>query len=216
MSLRILGLLFMVVLTPFAFAQQDAVEEEFTVGIDYDRVVPPLPSAGGDKVEVMELFWYGCGHCFQFEPYVQGWLKEKPDYVEFVRVPAVFNNPAWELHARAFYTAELLDVLDTLHPALFHAIHEAKQRLRTRDELKAFFAQHGVSAEAFDNTFDSFAVEAKLNRSRDLTRRSGINGVPSLIVAGRYRIVPGMAVTYKNLLAITRNIAHQIHEGNAP
>lgn len=184
---------------------------EYDAGIDYERVTPPLPGSGDGKVQVTEFFWYGCPHCYQFEPYLNAWLKSKPDYIEFRRVPAIFNNPAWELHARAFYTAEVLDVLDQIHGPLFAAMHEGRQRLNTRDALKAFFADHGVDAAAFDRTFDSFAVESHLRRARDLTQRSGIGGVPATMIDGRFKVEAGMAATFKKLIETTAHLAAQVH-----
>lgn len=185
---------------------------EYDLGIDYEQVTPPLPGSAEGKVEVTEFFWYGCPHCYQFEPYLAAWVENKPDYVEFRRVPAIFNNPVWELHARAFYTAEVLEVLDKIHQPLFHAIHEGRQRLSTREALKAFFADHGVDGKSFDNTFESFAVESLLRRARDLTKRSGIDGVPATMIDGRYKVGAQMATTYKKLIQTTAYVAEQVHQ----
>lgn len=210
MKLRAHWLVLLLALMPWAAGAESA---DYAEGINFERIAPPLPTSGGDKVQVTEFFWYGCPHCYQFEPYLKAWLAQKPDYVEFEQVPAIFDSPRWELHARAFYTAEVLGVLDRLHPALFEAIHEHKRRLLNRDALKAFFAEHGVEAEAFDSTFNSFAVENKVRRAKDLTQRSGIGGVPATAVDGRFRIEAGMATTYKILIDTTRYLARQVHEG---
>ncbi|MEJ2142575.1 MAG: thiol:disulfide interchange protein DsbA/DsbL [Gammaproteobacteria bacterium] len=170
-------------------------------GIEYRVINPPVPTQTGSKIEVVELFWYGCPHCFRLEPRIKQWKKNKPANVEFVRVPAIFNK-RWELHAKAFYTAEVLGVLDKIHTPLFDEIHVRKKHLNNKSKLKAFFVKHGVKAEDFDNTFDSFMVNIKVNRARDLSKRYGIDGVPSLVVNGKYLTDGPMASGHENLMKI--------------
>ena len=159
----------------------------FTEGKEYESIRPPVAkSISSNKVEVVEMFWYGCPHCFQFEPTLHKWLKKKPANVEFIRVPATFR-PLWKLHARAFYTAEILGVTDKIHKLMFDAYHLERNRLDTKEKLRALFVKHGVKAGDFDDTFHSFAVETRLARAVDLTQRYGIRGVPALIVNGKYR-----------------------------
>lgn len=164
-----------------------AVAKDFDEGMEYERITPPVPtSVAKGKVEVVEMFWYGCPHCFRFEPYLQKWLKTKPANVEFIRIPATFY-PLWKLHARAYYTAKSLGVADKLHKPLFDAYHLKHNRLDSEKALRAFFVEHGVKGADFDKVFHSFAVEADLARAADYTARYGINGVPSMIVNGKYR-----------------------------
>ena len=169
--------------------------------IHYERVLPAQPTTSGDKVEVVEMFWYGCPHCNNLEPYVNRWLKKKPAQAEFVRMPAIFR-PDWELHARAYYTAEILGVLDTMHPAMFEAIHQQKRHLKTDADRQKVFAEHGVSAEDFNRVFRSFAVEAKIRRAKDMSQRYGIKGVPSLIVNGKYRTGAKLAGGNANIFRV--------------
>ncbi len=183
--------------------------DELEQGRDYARVVPPQPAGGDGKVEVLELFWYGCSHCFQFEPYIKDWLKRKPDYVEYVRLPAIFGSPAWRLHATAYYTAQVLGVGEKIHEPFFDAIHKHKRRLKTEGQLMTFFAEHGVSNEDFTKTFKSFAVQAKVRRAADLTRRYGIEGVPTMIINGKYRVDGPMAKDYVNLLKIVDQLVER-------
>ena len=157
-------------------------------GIEYKLINPPVPTSSSDKVEVVEMFWYGCPHCYHFEPSFEKWKKSVPGNVEVIRVPAIFpNRPAWEASARAFYTAELLGVLDKIHKPLFDAIHKNHQKLFTKESLADFFEKHGVKKEDFNQTYDSFGVQMKVNRARDLTQRYGIDGVPTLVINGRYQ-----------------------------
>lgn len=212
MMLRIFGLIGMLALLPTHPANAEA---DFTAGIDYEVIAPPITASEPGKVEVIEFFWYGCPHCYGFEPYVQKWLANKPDNVTFTRVPAIFGNPRWEIHARAYYTAEVLGVLDQIHQPLFDAIHKDKKRLYTREALRDFFAERGVEAAKFDKTFDSFAVESKVRRARDLSQRSGITGVPATVIDGRFRVGASQAATYKNLIAITDHVARKVLAGGA-
>jgi thiol:disulfide interchange protein DsbA len=177
-------------------------EENFKEKIHYELVLPPQPTtAPKGKVEVVEMFWYGCPHCNALEPYVNRWLKTKPDNVEFVRIPAVFQ-PAWELHARAYYTAEILGVLDKTHSAMFEAIHGQRRPMSSEQQIMEFFAEHGVKNEDFKRVFHSFAVEAKVRRAKDLSHRYGIDGVPSLIVNGKYRTGATLAGGNANIFKV--------------
>lgn len=181
------ALFLLFVLTGFTLPVS-SVFAEINEGIEYKLVYPPVRTADKDKIEVVEVFWYGCPHCYSFEPKLNKWKKTMPDNVVFRRVPAIFSNrPAWVAHARAYYTAELLGVLDKIHQPLFEAIHKNRQRIATEDALADFFAQYGVDQQTFKDTFNSFGVQIKVNIAKDLTRKYKIDGVPSIIVNGRYR-----------------------------
>jgi len=179
-----------------------AEDAPYAAGIDYGVVTPPLPRAAAEGVQVLELFWYGCPHCFQLEPHLERWLATKPAAAQFERMPAIFSNPTWRLHAQAFYTAEVLGVSEKLHGAMMTAIHLRKRPLNSAAQLRQFFIEQGVEGERFDRTFNSFAVQMKVNRAADITRRAGIDGVPAVIVAGKYRATGGMAGSYANMFAI--------------
>lgn len=180
--------------------------DEYAEGVNYAAVVPPVPGATDGKVKVVELFWYGCPHCFQFDPTLEAWLKSKPANVEFERIPAIFNNPAWELHARAYYTADVMGVLDKVHEALFDAIHVKKQRLNTKEALHDFFVSRGIDGGEFDATFDSFAVSGLVRNAAQLTKQYGIDGVPAMAVQGKYRVGGGMAGSYENMMRIVDHL----------
>lgn len=193
-----LALMFSVLLSNMAIA---AIDE----GIEYKRISPAQPTITKNKVEVVELFWYGCPHCFHFEPDLKEWLANKPDNVVFYRVPAVFN-PAWALHARAFYTATSLGLFDEgkheFHEAFFEELHKHKKRLNNKNLLRSFFARFGISAEDFNNTFDSFAVNTKVNRAVTLSKRYQLEGVPTLIINGKYRTDGPMAGGRKGMIKV--------------
>ncbi len=165
---------------------------KFEEGVEFAAINPPQLTSTGKKIEVVEMFWYGCPHCFQFEPYVKRWLQSKPANVEFVRIPAVFR-PEWALHARAYYTAEVLDVVEKIHTPFFNATHEEKRPLNTMPQIEAFFVEHGVKTEDFRKVFNSFAVEQKVRKAIELSRAYQIGGVPAVIVNGKYRTDNGMS-----------------------
>ncbi len=158
----------------------------YNAGEHYEIISPAQPTSSKDKIEVVEMFWYGCPHCFRLEPFVERWLKKKPANVKFVRMPGVFR-PSWEIHARAYYTAEILGVVDKVHRPMFDAIHEMKKRMDTESSILALFKKNGVSEKDFKRVFRSFAVETKLRRAKDMGTRYQARGVPALIVNGKYR-----------------------------
>lgn len=168
-------------------AATSPTSSQFREGANYQKLVPAQPTGvKPGKVEVAEVFWYGCGHCFTLDPAIESWRgKSKAGYVEFVRLPAMWNDIT-RMHARLFFTAELLGKLDALHPLIFREIHVNGNQLNTLDKISAFFKQHGVSAEEFTKAFSSFAVESKLQRADFLNRRYRVESVPMVVVNGKY------------------------------
>lgn len=198
--LRIAHLLLPIYLLSFSpFAA--AADQPFTEGVHYQPVRQPLPVSPPGKIEVIEMFWYGCPHCYHFEPLLEKWIEEKPDNVVFTRTPAVFRD-SWLLHAKAFYTAKALGALDKVHRPLFDAIHLKNRQLDTKEALAEFFASLGIPKEDFLQTFESFAVEGKLQQAVVMTRNSGITGVPAIIVNGKYRTDAGMAGSFEDMLKV--------------
>ena len=181
----------------------------------YLRLSISQPTSVADKVEVVELFWYGCPHCFDLEPHIRQWLETKPDDVEFVRMPAVLG-PGWELLGKGFYTAELLGVEDRIHPALFEALHVKKQKINDEAALQDFFVNHGVSAEDFRKTFASFAVSVKLNNAKAMTRRYAITGVPTLIVNGKFSTGGRQAGSNANIIKVVDYLVARERDGMVP
>jgi len=167
--------------------QLRAVDE----GIDYSILKVAQPTETGDQVEVLEVFWYSCPHCWHLEPTMQSWVATLPAGAAFRRLPGADGR--LEPHARAHYAAELMGKLDVLHPALFKAIHEDKRALWTEDALVEFAGQIGLDEQAFREAFNSFAVDAKVRKAQDMSRRYGIDGVPAVIVNGKYRTSPSQA-----------------------
>lgn len=193
----------LVVLAGLLLVQVLPATAGFDEGIEYLPISPPVPTNNSSKVEVVEVFWYGCPHCYHFEPALEAWKKTLPANVEFIRLPGIFpNRPVWDLHARAFYTAELLGVLEKTHHALFDAIHKNKQQLFDEEALANFYAQYGVDKKLFKDTMHSFGVEMKVSRAKELTRRYGIDGVPALIINGKYRTFANLTGGEAGLLKV--------------
>ena len=171
------------------------VSSRFKSGVHYRELVPAQPRiTNGDKIEVVEVFWYGCNHCYTFDPIINRWDAGKADDVEFVRMPVIWNNTQ-EKHARAFYIAEILaangklDDPGAVHDAFFEEIQVKRQLLTTDRALLAFFARFGVSADDYEAvTAGQFAFEldGKVRTAKDLTGRYDIKGVPAIVVNGRY------------------------------
>jgi thiol:disulfide interchange protein DsbA len=188
---------------------------EFSEGEQYLRLSNPQPTSAPDKIEVVELFWYGCPHCYDLEPHIQQWLETKPDDVVFVRLPAIFRQ-SWELLAKAFFTAELLGVQDKVHPALFHAIHDKNQKFDDEAAVQDLFREQGVPEEEFRNTFGSFAVSVKLNNAKLMTRRYAITGVPTLIVNGKFSTGGPLAGSNANIIKVVDYLVAKERSGMAP
>jgi protein dithiol oxidoreductase (disulfide-forming) len=200
-----------------AQAEQDGpaagVSERFELGRHYRRLSPAQPtSSPADQVEVAEVFWYGCPHCYTFDPYVESWLTSKPDYISFVRIPAVWN-PLLQLHARAYYTAEALGKIEEMHTPLFRELHVNRNPLNTEERLLEFFAQFGVEAEAFQSAFNSFSVNLKMQRADELAKRYRISSVPAVVINGKYITDATSAGSYEALMELINELAASEAEG---
>lgn len=182
--------------------------EVFTAGKEYHVLATPQSTSSPGKVEVVEMFWYGCSHCYQLEPILHQWLENRPEDVSFVRMPAILGG-SWELLAKAYYTAELLGVLDKIHSELFSDIHERNNRIKDEKTLRQFFVSQGVLPETFDKTFNSFAVTVKVNNARMMTRRYALSGVPTLIVNGKYSTSAGDAGSNENVISVINYLIAQ-------
>jgi thiol:disulfide interchange protein DsbA len=160
-------------------------------GRDYTVLNPAHPTDSGKKIEVLEFFWYGCIHCYNLEGPLKAWLKRKPADVEFRYVPAVFD-PSWSPLTRAFYTLDAMGVADKHHEDLFAAIHKEKQRALVGDPkaIAEWLGARGVDKTKFLETYNSFAVNTRAQRSIDLTRSYDIEGTPSIVVDGKYVTSP--------------------------
>jgi thiol:disulfide interchange protein DsbA len=174
----------------------------------YEILSPAQPVTDPDKIEVIEFFWYGCPHCYTLEPTMNEWLADKPKNVNFIRQPAAFNEE-WAVHAKAYFIAQTLGVADKMHADFFEAIQNKKQALATEKELADFFVAHGVNEAKFHETFNSFAIDAKVRQAKVMPVRYGISGVPVLIVNGKYKISGSSADGQKNMVKVLKQLIIQ-------
>jgi thiol:disulfide interchange protein DsbA len=204
---------------PLLLAQADTEpvsrEWQFTENQHYFRMVPTQPTVGGaDKIEVAEFFWYGCGHCYDFEPHINRWSESKPSNVRFVRIPATWN-PLVMLHAQLYYTEEVLvkngKIADPekFRAAVFEEYHKRQNRMTTEATIQSVFTRQGVSADDFTNTWKSFEVAQKLRVAQDLARRYSITGVPAIVVNGKYRTGAAEAGGYPKLLEVINELVER-------
>ena len=195
---------FCLLVTNLVYAEDQPKKEDPYTG-QYELVQPPQPTSSKDKIEVVELFWYRCPHCYHFEKneHLKNWLRNKPADVVFIQMPAVFPNDKWIPLAKAYYTAEALGVLDKVHLPLFQAIHEPPKRSMNNEKaLQRLFVKHGVSEEDFTKTYNSFSIETKIRQAEGMTTRYGITGVPVIIVNGKYRLGSEKTGGYENLMKV--------------
>lgn len=154
---------------------------------DYKLVNPPQPTSSGNKIEVLEFFFYGCSHCFHLHPELTSWERKIPKDVSLVLVPTVFN-PSWEPMAYTYYALEVLGQNHTLHHDLYEAWNVKNMALTNEADITAFVAKHGVDSKKFSEAYRSFGVGSKIMRSKQLTQAYRISGTPTLIVDGKYLI----------------------------
>lgn len=166
--------------------------DEFREGEQYQLLATPLAVKDPAKIEVVELFWYGCPHCYHFEPLLAEWQKTQADDVAFRRIPAVFAEN-WVPHARAFFAADALGALDQFHGPLFRAIHEDNKKILDEETLVRFAGEVGIPTDSFRDAYSGFAIDGKVKQAMAYTRDAGITGVPAIIVNGKYRTGAQMA-----------------------
>ncbi|WP_245792333.1 thiol:disulfide interchange protein DsbA/DsbL [Teredinibacter waterburyi] len=185
-------------------------QKTFVAGKDYIELETPVKTITPGKIEVTEVFSYGCIHCFHFEPVVKAWKANMPAGVEFVQNPAVFNK-SWENYARIYYTAKALGVLDKAHELVFTSIHVGHQRLLNEKEIAAMFVVNlGVEREDFDKTFKSFGVNSQIQQADARARSFKIAGTPELVVDGRYRVTSGMTGGHQQMFEVTNYLIDKI------
>lgn len=162
------------------------VQAEPVAGKEYAELRTPVEVSEPGKIEVVEMFWYGCGHCYQFEPYVNKWAETLPEDVNFVRIPALFGN-IWDAHGQMFLTLQSMGVEPQVHTAIFDAIQRQRKRLATPDEMADFLATQGIDKDTFLKTFNSFGIKTQMEKYRKLAMAYQVQGVPTMLVNGKYR-----------------------------
>ena len=191
-----------------------SANNQYKSGVHFQELGTPLRTLSGDKVEVAELFWYGCGHCYNFEPVLNNWKKTLPESANLVKIPGSWRKE----HAKVYYVGEMLGVSDKAHGKVFEAIHNdpngrrATQVLTKEKEIKSFYTAFGVSENDFDKEFNGGSVKMALSFAdsniRSLSQQMAKVGVkvstPSMIVAGKYYVTMSSDVPdFKSMLKVT-------------
>jgi thiol:disulfide interchange protein DsbA len=183
----------MLLLVPVVlFAIQEVGQESvrFEEGVHFNKLDPEQPGADGKRIQVQGFFMYLCGHCNDLEPHLDEWQKTKPEDVDFVKIPAVFERPPIILHAEVFYTLNLIGADQKIHEKIFHAIHKERKKLLTEADMDAFLEANGVNMDEYNKAKKSFTVLTNVRKASVLAENYGIQGVPALIVDGKY-MIPG-------------------------
>ena len=178
-------------LTALVLLAQPAAAKEYVEGTHYEVLPTPVKTRDSAKIEVVELFWYGCRHCFNFEPVVKAWKANLAADVDFHPVPAMWHK-TMILHAQAFFAADALGVLDKIHEPFFNMLNVQKKKLDSEEELADFFATQGVDKNDFTKAFNSFGVNSQLALAQSRAASYRIQGTPEMVVNGKYRISSNM------------------------
>jgi len=182
--------------------------ENYIAGQHYKVLENQTTPRNTDKIEVVEVFWYGCGHCNHFEPTVQAWKKFLQADVDFYQLPAQFNRQ-WKIHAGLFYLTHALKINEKVHQGIFDSIHKQNKSLFKKDDQKAFLAQYGVSESDFDKYYDSFGVRRQMKMADQMVRTWGISGVPAVIVNGKYMVNASSAGGEEKVFDVVNHLIEQ-------
>lgn len=182
-------------------ATQAGAQLAFVQGVDYDVLPQPVRTSNPDKIVVTEIFWYGCPTCFRFEPFVERWSAALPEDVVFELVPSVLND-RWKAHARTYYTLKMMGALDQAHKAFFDEIHLKRERMADLDAIAEFVADQGLDADKFRKNYRSFEVDTQIRKNGKKEKRYGHNGVPTVIVNGKYLVSTGKAGSFERMIQI--------------
>ena len=181
------AVLALVMLVPGVSWAQQAEQPQYEADKHYKVLPYPVRTQDPSKIEVVELFWYGCPHCRDFEPYVEAWRKQLPEDVRFEHLPAVFGK-TWEVHAKAYFAADAMGIEDKIRQPLFDAIAKERKPLNDVESLASFIGGLGFDKEAFKKSFNSFGVRSKIEQALSRARGYRATGVPAVVVNGKYLV----------------------------
>ncbi|MGH1441624.1 MAG: thiol:disulfide interchange protein DsbA/DsbL [Cellvibrionaceae bacterium] len=188
--------------------EQVQAQENFVAGKDYAVIEKPVRTGNPKKVEVTEVFWYGCPHCNQFRPAFEAWKKQQSEDVIVRHSPAMWNKNM-AVHARIFYTATALGKQEVMHKAIFDAMHLQKKKLVRESQIFPLFEQQGVSKEQFDKTYKSFGVNSMVQQADARARAYGITGTPEVIINGKYRVSAGMTGSQRKMMQVAEYLINK-------
>lgn len=190
-----------------ALLTPQAMAVEFKEGQHYTTFNPPRTTETPGKIEIAEFFWYGCAHCFNFEPILHKWVKKLPADTAFRRIPAVFpgkdGKPGnWAPGAKLYYSLEAMGLLEKLHGEVFDAMNIDRINLQDEKNLRDWLSKKNVDTRKFFDTWNSFAIQGKVQRAQQLTLQYNLTGVPAVVVDGRYMPSSGGAGSHEEITEI--------------
>ena len=198
---RVLSRLTAFIATLALAATVSAQSQVYREGVHYQQLENPVRTADANRVEVVELFWYGCPGCYTFEPHIQAWEQAQDTAVDFKRLPAAWN-PLMRIHAQAYYTAQALDAMDAVHDSFFNEYHRNRNRLQNEVVIREFFESCGISREDFDRVFNSFSVRTRVNQAeRQMAQYGNAAQTPSIFVNGKYVVTTAVG-SYQEMLNV--------------
>jgi len=185
-------------------------------GTEFTQTTQVMPTDNPAKIEVTELFWYGCPHCYVLEPQLAAWVKALPKDVTFKRVPGL-PRPDWAPMAKAFYVMEALGLSEKLHSKLFDALHKQKAFLPNDEKatIDWITKESGLDRKKVETEFNSFSLNPKLNQAAQIFRASGATGFPSLIIDGKYITSVTMAGGNQEVLNVANYIIENVRKDKA-
>jgi protein dithiol oxidoreductase (disulfide-forming) len=199
-SMVVIPFVFLMVLLNACFAVSQPAQQ-FEAGKHYQVLTSPVRTRDANKVEVVEVFWYGCSHCYNFEALVSQWKKKQANDVDFWVSPAIWNGPM-KLHAKAFFTAKALGVSEKLHAPLFTTLVVERKKLGNKRQIEDLFADYGVDRNKFSKAFDSFGVNSQVTQADARARSYKVSGTPEIVVNGKYRVSARAAGGQAQMLSV--------------
>lgn len=182
-------------------------------GEQYETVREVQKPQDPSRIAVQEVFWYGCSHCYAFDPHIEAWSKNKPADVDFERLPTALGRPVGALHARAYFAADVLNLLERLHRPIFEAIHVRGLPLDSPPAIAQLFnAEAGVMPDIVLSTLNGFAVDSRARRAEALVRAYGIASVPTVVVGGKYYTNGSMAGGIDRYLQVIDALVEKVRE----
>ncbi|MCW4150790.1 MULTISPECIES: thiol:disulfide interchange protein DsbA/DsbL [Halomonadaceae] len=186
--------------------------QELVEGQHYEVLDEPVETQVEEgQIEVLEVFWFGCPHCYRLQSHVNEWYETLDDDVTVEKMPATMGGD-WNTHANAFYAAKELGIEEDLHADFFDAIHQDERSLTDEDEIAAFFTDYGVSEEEAKEALTAFNVRSNVNKANSRMRDMRLMGVPALVVDGRYVVTPSSAGSLENMPNIADALVDQVRE----
>ncbi len=189
-------------------------QDAYVAGRDYIVLDKPVATDDPSKVEVAEVFRYGCGACYSFESLLKDWKVKKLDYVNFVEVPASFDDNQ-EIHARIYHTALAMKQLDKMHAVIFDALHKDRKKLVDQDEIRELFVDNGIDGKKFDKYFNNYGIINKVKQSKARVTAYRVTGTPQIVVDGRYLVTTERG-GFQGMMSVVEFLVDKIHRERQP